>query len=48
MLGKGGFGKVFLVQKKDDKTLYAMKAMKKDVILKYDILESSLLEKNIL
>jgi len=28
-LGSGAFGKVFLVKKKDDNQLYAMKALKK-------------------
>ena len=30
------FGKVFLVQKKDTKKVYAMKSLRKDVILEYD------------
>ncbi len=29
VLGSGAFGKVFLVQKKNSKRLYAMKALKK-------------------
>ena len=32
ILGRGGFGKVLLVEKKDDKKLYAMKTIKKDMI----------------
>jgi serum/glucocorticoid-regulated kinase 2 len=36
MLGRGVFGKVFLVQKKDTKKVYAMKSLRKDVILEYD------------
>jgi hypothetical protein len=36
VIGRGSFGKVFLVQKKDDKKVYAMKSLRKDVILDYD------------
>ena len=36
MIGKGGFGKVFLVQHKDTKEYLAMKCMRKDEILEYD------------
>jgi serine/threonine protein kinase len=36
VIGKGSFGKVFLVQKKDNKKVYAMKSLRKDVILEYD------------
>ena len=32
LLGKGSFGKVFLVQKKDDKIYYAMKVLNKETI----------------
>jgi serum/glucocorticoid-regulated kinase 2 len=48
ILGKGSFGKVFLVEKKDDKKLYAMKSLRKDVILENDQVESTKLEKDIL
>lgn len=48
ILGKGSFGKVFLVEKKDDKKLYAMKSLRKDVILENDQVESTKLEKEIL
>ena len=48
VIGKGSFGKVFLVQKVSDKAVYAMKSLRKDVILDYDQIESTLLEKDIL
>jgi serine/threonine protein kinase len=32
MIGKGSFGKVYLVQKIDNGELYAMKVLKKDFI----------------
>ena len=48
VMGRGGFGKVFLVQKKSDKAVYAMKSLRKDVILDYDQVESTKLEKDIL
>lgn len=48
VIGKGSFGKVFLVQKVQDGEVYAMKSLRKDVILDYDQIESTLLEKEIL
>jgi len=36
VIGRGSFGKVFLVQKKTDGQVYAMKSLRKDVILDYD------------
>ena len=48
VIGKGSFGKVFLVQKVQDGRVYAMKSLRKDVIIDYDQIESTLLEKKIL
>lgn len=48
MIGKGSFGKVFLVENVNDKRLYAMKCIRKDVILEHDQLENIRLEKDIL
>ena len=48
VIGRGSFGKVFLVQKKDTKAVYAMKSLRKDVVIDYDQIESTLLEKKIL
>jgi serum/glucocorticoid-regulated kinase 2 len=39
---------VFLVQKSGSKEVYAMKSLRKDVILEYDQVESTKLEKDIL
>lgn len=36
VIGRGSFGKVFLVQKKSDGSVFAMKSLRKDVILDYD------------
>jgi len=48
VIGRGSFGKVFLVQHKSDGKVYAMKSLRKDVILDFDQVESTLLEKKIL
>jgi serine/threonine protein kinase len=36
VLGKGSFGKVLLVQKKDNRKMYAMKTIRKDILIKND------------
>ena len=55
VIGKGTFGKVrvvitqvFLVEKRDSKEIYAMKALRKDVLIDYDQVENTKLEKEIL
>lgn len=48
IIGKGSFGKVFLVIKKDDGKVYAMKSIKKEVMLENDQIESAKMEKKIL
>lgn len=48
VLGRGSYGKVCLVQYKKTKEYYAMKSLKKDVLLDEDQVESTLLEKKIL
>jgi len=47
-IGKGTFGTVYLVEKIDTKTLYAMKQLRKDMIIKSDALVCAKLEKEIL
>lgn len=36
VIGRGSFGKVFLVVKKGSNEVYAMKSLRKDVIIDYD------------
>jgi len=48
VIGRGSFGKVFLVQKKNSGEVFAMKSLRKDVIIEYDQVESTKLEKDIL
>ena len=48
VIGRGSFGKVFLVKKKDTKEYFAMKSLRKDVIIDYEQVESTKLEKDIL
>lgn len=46
LLGKGSFGKVFLVQRKDK--IYAMKTIRKDLLLEKTLISHCLLEKEVL
>ena len=48
VIGRGSYGKVCLVQFKKTNDLYAMKSLKKNVLLDEDQVESTLLEKKIL
>ena len=48
MIGKGTFGKVYLVEQKGSGNLYAMKCIRKDVIIENDQIDNVELEKKIL
>lgn len=48
VLGRGTFGKVFLVELKSTKKLYAIKSIRKDILIEYEQVESTLLEKQIM
>ncbi|KAL4499812.1 hypothetical protein ABPG72_015161 [Tetrahymena utriculariae] len=47
-LGKGAFGQVYLVTKKDNQKKYAMKTIKKIDMVKLQLIEATILEKTIL
>ena len=47
-LGEGACGKVYLVQHSVDGKLYAMKAIRKDLVIETDQLENLYTEKNVL
>ena len=48
VLGRGTFGKVYLAELSQNKKLYAIKSIRKDVLLEYDQVNNTKLEKDIL
>ena len=48
VIGRGAFGKVFLAEMKSTKKLYAIKSIRKDVLLEKGQIENTLLEKDIM
>ena len=48
VLGRGAFGKVFLAELKQNKQLYAIKSIRKDVLIEMDQIENTMLEKDIM
>lgn len=48
VLGRGAFGKVFLGELNVNKQLYAIKSIRKDILIEMDQIESTLLEKDIM
>lgn len=48
LLGKGSFGEVFLVEKKDDKQLFAMKILMKNKIMGQNLIKYAMTERNVM
>ena len=48
VLGRGAFGKVLLVEKKDTRQMYAMKSIQKDIVIKKSQIENTKTERFIL
>ena len=48
VIGRGTFGKVFLAEMKQTKKLYAIKSIRKDVLIQYDQVDNTILEKDIM
>lgn len=47
-LGRGSFGEVYLVRKRDSREMYAMKVLRKDKIMKHNLVKYALTERNVL
>ena len=48
ILGKGSFGEVFLVKKRDTSQMYAMKVLRKDKIMNQNLIKYAKTERNVL
>lgn len=48
ILGKGSFGEVFLVQKRESKQLYAMKVLRKSKVMAQNLIKYAKTERNVL
>lgn len=48
VIGRGSFGKVYLVRKKDTRVPYAMKILRKDQLIKNNLLVKTQAERDIL
>lgn len=48
VIGRGTFGKVFLAELKENKKLYAIKSIRKDILIQYEQVDNTILEKDIM
>ena len=48
VIGRGTFGKVFLAELKTTKKLFAVKSIRKDILIQYDQVDNTMLEKDIM
>lgn len=48
VIGRGGYGKVYLARIKGEEKLYAIKSIAKHVLIEDEAIESTILEKNIM
>lgn len=48
VIGRGTFGKVFLAELNTTKEMYAIKSIRKDVLIQYDQVDNTILEKDIM
>ena len=48
LIGRGTFGKVFLAKLKDEEKLYAIKSIRKDIMIEKDQVDGVALEKDIM